>query len=40
MERRKPYEKPAVVYREKIEAKAGSCSKTGAGTCGAGPYVS
>ena len=40
MERRKPYEKPAVVYREKIEAKAGACSKTGAGLCGAGPYVS
>ena len=39
---KKPYEKPAVVYREKIEAKAGSCLKAGATTptCGSGPYVS
>ena len=37
---KKPYEKPAVVYREKIEAKAGSCAKAGAGTCKTGPYVS
>lgn len=40
MEPKKPYEKPRVVYREKIEAKAGACGKTGAGTCGTGPYVS
>ena len=40
MESRKPYEKPSVVYREKIEAKAGACTKTGASTCGSGPYVS
>lgn len=39
---KKKYEKPAVIYKEKIEARAGSCgsTKSGAGTCGAGPYVS
>ena len=39
---KKPYEKPEVIYREKIEARAGSCTgsppKGGAG-CGA-PLVS
>ena len=40
METKKPYEKPAVVYREKIEAKAGSCAKVGAPGCSTGPYVS
>jgi hypothetical protein len=40
MEAKKPYEKPQVVYREKIEVKAGACGKTGAGPCGTGPYVS
>ena len=42
-EKRKPYKKPAVVYREKIEARAGSCgTKQGVSDsiCGAGPYVS
>ncbi len=38
--RKKPYKKPAVVYREKIEAKAGSCLKAGSGACSSGPYVS
>lgn len=36
---KKPYEKPAVIYKEKIEARAGSClNKSGAG-CSA-PLVS
>ncbi len=40
--KKKKYEKPAVVYKEKIEAKAGSCAKAGSGSpsCGSGPYVS
>lgn len=40
---RKPYEKPAIVFREKIEARAGSCSNTGGGGKGTGactPVVS
>ena len=31
MQEKKPYEKPAVIYREKIEARAGSCSSSGGG---------
>ncbi len=38
--KKKKYQKPAVVYKEKIEARAGACAKAGAGPCGAGPYVS
>ncbi len=34
------YEKPAVIYKEKIEGRAGSCTKAGSGACGAGPYIS
>lgn len=34
------YEKPLVVYREKIEARAGSCTKVGSTDCGAGTFVS
>jgi hypothetical protein len=37
---KKPYEKPEVVYKQKIEARAGSCHKTGVGDCNPGPYVS
>lgn len=38
---KKRYEKPAVIYKEKIEARAGACSKAGTGACGtSGPYVS
>jgi hypothetical protein len=41
MERpKKPYKKPAVVYREKIEGRAGACAKAGTGTCLTGPYIS
>jgi hypothetical protein len=28
---RRTYEKPAVVYKEKVEARAGGCSKTSSG---------
>jgi hypothetical protein len=38
--KKKKYEKPAVVYKEKIEARAGACAKAGAGTCSSGPYLS
>lgn len=34
------YEKPQVIYREKIEARAGSCNKVGSGDCGTGTFVS
>jgi len=36
------YEKPQIVYREKIEARAGSCTKAGVGPpdCTAGTLVS
>lgn len=40
---KKRYEKPAVIYREKIEAKAGSCNSTGGagkGTSACQPVVS
>jgi hypothetical protein len=41
---KKPYEKPQIVYREKIEARAGSCSggggKAGTSTGCSGPFVS
>lgn len=37
---KRSYDKPQVVYREKIEARAGSCTKVGAGDCGAGTFVS
>jgi len=30
------YEKPQIVYREKIEARAGSCDKVGSGDCSSG----
>jgi hypothetical protein len=38
---KKKYEKPAVVYREKIEARAGSCAAPAKGgpPCGT-PFVS
>jgi len=40
--KKKPYEKPDIIYRQKIEARAGSCNKVGSSqpSCGAGPYVS
>lgn len=34
------YEKPAVVYKEKIEGRAGACAKVGVAGCGSGPYNS
>ena len=37
---KKPYEKPAVVYREKIEARAGSCSTNKSASPCAAPLVS
>jgi hypothetical protein len=30
---RRTYEKPAVVYKGSIEARAGSCNKTNSGAC-------
>jgi hypothetical protein len=40
--KKKKYRKPEVIYKEKIEARAASCSgnKSGPGTCTVGPYVS
>lgn len=41
---KKPYEKPTIVFREKIEARAGACSNSGGGpqkgTAGCAPVVS
>jgi len=37
---KKKYEKPAIIYREKIEAKAGICNKLASPGCDPGPYVS
>ncbi len=39
---KKPYEKPAVIYKERIEARASSCgpSKGGTGTGCTAPFVS
>lgn len=40
---KKPYEKPAIIYREKIEARANACSEPGkadTGTCPSGPITS
>ncbi len=39
---KKPYQKPAIIYREKIEARAGSCSSTSGakGTSACSPVVS
>jgi len=40
---KKPYEKPTIVFREKIEARAGSCNATGGpgkGTSACTPVVS
>jgi len=39
VEKKKKYEKPAVIYREKIEARAGACSKAGT-ACDPNPYIS
>jgi hypothetical protein len=36
----KKYEKPSIIYREKIEARAGSCVKAGTSGCDPGPFVS
>jgi hypothetical protein len=33
---KKPYEKPAIVYSEKVEARAVTCSKSDESTCGPG----
>jgi len=37
---KKPYEKPAIIHTEKIEARATSCIKINDGSCGAGPITS
>ncbi len=37
---KKPYQKPAIVYSEKVEARAGTCAKADATTCSAGPSQS
>lgn len=34
------YEKPQVIYREKIEARAGACGKVGVGDCASLTFVS
>ncbi len=40
-ENRKPYKKPAIVYREKIEARANSCTGGKAdSSCSSGPILS
>jgi hypothetical protein len=36
---KKPYEKPAIIHTEKIEARAVTCTKADA-SCGAGPITS
>jgi hypothetical protein len=37
---KKPYEKPAVIHTEKIEARAVTCTKADPASCGAGPITS
>jgi hypothetical protein len=37
---KKPYEKPRIIYSEKMEARAVSCAKADAGACAAGPVTS
>lgn len=37
---KKPYEKPAIIHSEKIEARAASCVKADSNACGAGPITS
>ena len=37
---KKTYEKPRVVYAEKVEARAVGCAKADAGTCAEGPISS
>ena len=42
MEKKPSYEKPAIIYKEKIEARAGVCTggKADIGACPAGPITS
>jgi hypothetical protein len=38
---KKPYEKPAIIHSEKVEARAVQCAKSDAGSCGPnGPITS
>jgi len=37
---KKPYEKPAIIHSEKIEARATQCVKSDSTACGAGPITS
>ena len=39
---KKPYERPAIIHTEKLEARATSCAKADTSTpmCGAGPIQS
>lgn len=37
---KKPYEKPRIIYSEKMEARAVACAKADAATCSTGPITS
>jgi hypothetical protein len=37
---KKPYEKPMVIYTEKMEARAVACAKADSVACAAGPVTS
>jgi hypothetical protein len=37
---KKPYEKPRIIYTEKMEARAVSCGKVDSAACPAGPVTS
>lgn len=37
---KKTYERPAIVHKEKLEARATVCGKDNEGSCGAGPIQS
>jgi hypothetical protein len=37
---KKPYQKPRIIYSEKMEARAVSCAKADTAGCAAGPVTS
>jgi hypothetical protein len=37
---KKPYEKPAIIHTEKLEARAVTCAKNDVASCNAGPITS
>ncbi len=37
---KKPYEKPRIVYSEKMEARAVACAKADSASCAQGPVTS